>query len=411
MTYIARPVEGLRPLPSRPDDHGVYLQQLLEWRRRELDAVWARLTDELQLQPAQRQRADESVIKLPVLGLLVIPDWLEELIRLKRLKWLNIWLDLKLPPRWVFDPVKDPGVAQPWHLGMINKPAGLSGAGVTVGVIDSGYDPNFGDLQGTFAATFARYVDPPLGSTAAAGSMVTGAASDSSSVHHGSKVCVMLAGNTSGVAPNANVLVAAINGVGVGSTRAMMAIAIEWLMQRPTAASAARPIGCDIISTSMATSAVGSTDQGTALGDSFRDLELFNTLFVAAIGNREPGLDGYRAPATGPTVVGVGAVDKNRNVATFSAYGTTPAGLAKPDMVAPGTELEFPLLGGGHDVDSGTSYAAPIVAGAAALILEKTPALRTNVANFRNTLLGYASAANQKNVGDNGNGVIDLNGL
>ena len=409
MTYIARPVEGLRPLPSRPADHGVYLQQLLEWRRRELDAVWARLTEDLQLQPAQRKRADESVIKLPVLGLLVIPDWLEELIRLKRLKWLSIWLNMKLPPRWVFDPVKDPGVAQPWHLGMINKPPGLSGAGVTVGVVDSGYDPNFGDLQGTFAATFARYVDP-VGSTAA-GTMVIGAASDSSSVRHGSKVCVMLAGNTSGVAPNANVLVAAINGVSVGATQAMMPIAIEWLMQRPTAASADRPFGCDVISTSMATSTVGSTYQGPDLGPWFQDLELFNTLFVAAIGNREPGLDGYRAPATGPTVVGVGAVDKNRNVATFSAYGTTPAGLAKPDIVAPGTELEFPLLGGGHDVDSGTSYAAPIVAGAAALILEKTPALRTNVANFRNTLLGYVSAANQNNIGDNGNGVIDLNGL
>lgn len=411
MTYIARPVEGLRRLPNPPDNHGAYLQQLLEWRRRELDTAWARLTEELQLDAAQRRRADESVIKLPVLGLLVIPDWIAELIRLQRLKWLILWRDQRLPPRWVFDPVTEPGPAQPWHLGMINKPSGFNGAGVTVGVIDSGYDPNFGDLQGSFAATFARYADPPYGSMAAIGTMVTGAASDSSSVHHGSKVCVMLAGNTSGVAPKANVLVAAINGIGLGSTRAMMAIAIEWLMQQPTAASADRPIGCDIISTSIATSAIGSTDQGTALGDSFQDLELFNTLVVAAIGNREPGLDGYRAPAAGPTVIGVGAVDKNRDVATFSAYGTTPDGLDKPDIVAPGCQVEFPLVGGGHDVDSGTSYAAPIVAGAAALIIEKTPALRTNVANLRNTLLGFVSAVNQQNVGDCGKGVIDLNGL
>jgi subtilisin family serine protease len=411
MTYFARPVEGLRQLPSRSNEHGVYLQQLLEWRRREIDNVHARLLKELQLEGAQRERADQVIVKLPVLGLLLLPDWIEELIRLRRLKWLLLWRDMKLPPRWVMDPVADAGPAQPWHLGMINKPAMLSGTGVTIGVIDSGYDPTFGDLQGTFAPAFAQYVDPPPNSPAMGSMVAGGAASDSSSVHHGSKVCVMLAGSTSGVAPQANVLVAAINGIGVGSTRAMMALAIEWLMQQPTGANADRPIGCDIISTSIATSGIGSTDQGAALGDSFKDLELFNTLVVAAIGNREPGLDGYRAPATGPTVIGVGAVDSTRTVANFSAYGLTPDGLNKPDIVAPGSEVHFPLAGGGHEVDSGTSYAAPIVAGAAALILEKTPGLRINVALFRYTVLGFASAANQVNAGDNGKGVIDLTNL
>lgn len=412
MTYIARPVDGLRQLPNAPDRHGDYLLQLLEWRRRELEAVMARLADELQLEGLQRKRADAAVIRLPALGLLLIPDWLAELIRLKRLKWLIIWHDVKLPDRWVCDPIPAAGPDQKWHLAMIHKPPLYSGAGVTVGVVDSGYDPNFADLQGTFAPTFAQYVDPPIGSTATKGTMVAGGAPwDSSSIQHGSKVCVMLAGSTCGIAPKANVLVAAINGIGLNSTRTMMAIAIEWLMQRPTGASPERPIGCDIISTSIATSLVGSSDQGTDLGDSFQDLELFNTLVVAAIGNREPGLDGYRAPATGPNVVGVGAVDKSRDVAPFSAYGTTPDGLNKPDLVAPGSDLEFPQIGGGHELNSGTSFAAPIVAGAAALILEKTPALRANVGNLRATLFGFVSAANQQNIGDNGKGLLDLTGL
>ena len=413
MTYIARPIEGLRRLPSVPDQHGVYLRELLGWRQRELDAVWSRMADDLQLDARQRRRADQEVIKLPVVGVLILPDWIEELMRPRRLTGLILWHDILLPRRWVCDPMKDAGASQPWHLVSINKPAGYNGAGVTVGVIDSGYDPNFGDLQGTFAAPFARYADPPYGSTAI-GSMVVGAPSDTSSVHHGSKVCVMVAGNTSGVAPKANVLVAAIEGININSTKAMMLLAIDWLMQQPTGAHPDRPIGCDIISTSLATSDPGSTEQGAALGDSLADLDLFNTLLVAAIGNQEPGLDGYRAPATAPTVIGVGAVDQSLDVAIFSAYGQTPDGLDKPDLVAPGSGLEFPLAGGGHELDSGTSYAAPVVAGAAALILEKTPALRTNVANLRNELLSFASPTNQgnpQNVGTSGQGVLDLKTL
>lgn len=62
-------------------------------------------------------------------------------------------------------------------------------------------------------------------------------------------------------------------------------------------------------------------------------------------------------------------------VAPFSSEGPVSPFYIKPDLVAPGVFVNSTTLGGKYNITSGTSFAAPHVAGAAAIILQKHPSL------------------------------------
>jgi serine protease AprX len=111
-------------------------------------------------------------------------------------------------------------------------------------------------------------------------------------------------------------------------------------------------------------------------------------------------------PANDPFVITVGATDDRNTlsmgddmITTFSAYGITEDGFAKPDLVAPGRNIIGVLpendkvhMGMGHpnnrvDVTyfkmSGTSVSAPIVSGAVALLLQDEPNLTPDQVKYR----------------------------
>lgn len=124
---------------------------------------------------------------------------------------------------------------------------------------------------------------------------------------------------------------------------------------------------------------------------------------VVAAGNcredpEDPCTD-VESPAEAPTAIAVGSLDEELKVSDFSApgdtrknygLGTLPTGLdtaertdpnKKPELVAPGEGILSAFRDGKYAFATGTSQAAPFVAGVVALLLEANPEYKPDGAN------------------------------
>lgn len=102
-------------------------------------------------------------------------------------------------------------------------------------------------------------------------------------------------------------------------------------------------------------------------------------VIVKSAGNRGPRAGSLTSPADADGVIVVGATDRaGQTVPDYSSRGPTAGGAARPHLVAPGGTpsdqiVSCTVAGGVGHVTYGTSYAAPHVAGMAALVLEQDP--------------------------------------
>ncbi|GAA1363136.1 S8 family serine peptidase [Streptomyces beijiangensis] len=238
--------------------------------------------------------------------------------------------------------------------------AGLTGKGVKVAVLDTGFDATHPDLASrvTESKSFIAGEDVAADGNGH-GTHVTstvggsGAASD---------------GKEQGVAPGATLAVGKVlSNAGEGSESEIIA-GMEW---------AAKDIKAKIVSMSLgSTEASDGTDPMAAAVNTLS--QETGTLFVIAAGNvGAPTSIG--SPGAADSALTIGAVDSADQPAYFTSQGPRLGDNAlKPDLSAPGVGIlaarsSYVAGTGSYTTMSGTSMATPHVAGVAALLAEKHP--------------------------------------
>ena len=116
---------------------------------------------------------------------------------------------------------------------------------------------------------------------------------------------------------------------------------------------------------------------------------------VAAAGNFGPGARTVGSPGVAEGAITVGKVDDNDNLARKSSRGPTLDGRIKPDCMAPGTKITAAVpasFRSRYGVYSCTSFAAPHVTGALALLKQAFPT--ATPAQLKQTLLESCDPVN-----------------
>jgi thermitase len=217
-----------------------------------------------------------------------------------------------------------------------------------VAVIDSGIDEGHPDLAGRVDALYTH---------------IDNSGSVLDQTGHGTFVAGLIAANwdnalgIGGVAPRAGlVIVKATVGASTTMTTEAMASAI----------GVAADAGAEVINISY-----GSTTNSFALFEAVLNATSDGAVVVASAGNDGTSTPMY--PANTSFALSVAATDNQDRRATFSTFGDW-VDIAAPGAAIVSTVPTYPTVGFGtqthYAVGDGTSFAAPLVSGAAALIWE-----------------------------------------
>ena len=250
---------------------------------------------------------------------------------------------------------------------------GYTGSGVGVAVIDSGVVPSsdFGNRLTQVQLNGQTTVTDTYG--------------------HGTFVAGVLGGSSAdgryvGIAPGASIYAIDVHDAG-GVYTSNVILGLDWVDANRQAYNIR--VANVSLSENVATSYLSSP-----LDAAVERLWQDGVTVVVSSGNLGPDTMQY-APGNDPFAITVGAVDAagtlttgDDSVATFSSSGKTQDGFEKPELLAPGRRIPSILASGttlavqaplanilapGYGTMSGTSFSAPQVAGAAAVLLQAHP--------------------------------------
>jgi serine protease AprX len=268
-----------------------------------------------------------------------------------------------------------------------------TGTGVGVAVIDTGISGGLPDFQTSQSDSTSRVV--------ASAVIDPNATTANDTYGHGTAVAGLIAGNGgyrsasdplagqyAGTAPNANLISIKVADDTGASTTLDAIYGLQFAVDHKS------QYNIGVINMSFRSTSPESYTTDPL--DAAAEQAWFNGIVVvAAAGNLGTGSDAVSyAPGNDPYVLTVGAVDEQGTphifddiVASWSSQGTTQDGFAKPDVLAPGAHIVSTLapgsdfaklcptcvIGGSYFQVSGTSLAAPIVAGIAADLVSAHP--------------------------------------
>jgi subtilisin family serine protease len=236
---------------------------------------------------------------------------------------------------------------------------GVTGTGVKVAIIDTGIDYTHPDLGGCFG---------PGCRVVGGYDFVNNDADPRDDYGHGTHVAGIVAANGTlkGVAPGASLLAYKVLNQNGGGFASNIIAGIERAVMDGAKVANLSLGGPGDVNDPMCT----AVDNATAAG----------MLSVISAGNNGPGFLTIGSPGMARTALTVGASSKMDQIANFSSRGYVPDGdhfLMKPEVTAPGVDIRstVPTTGpisdaSGYRLLSGTSMAAPHVAGTAALFLQ-----------------------------------------
>src|SRR6266851_1859066 len=289
------------------------------------------------------------------------------------------------------------GVERAWRDAEIttsNHNLPVTGKNITVAVLDTGVDGNHGDLAGRVAKNIklASTQSASLGFNYPINS--ESLSNTDQAYGHGTFVAGVIAGNGSlsagkytGVAPGAQVV-----GLSAGDLSLFYVLeGFDYLLANGSS------LGVRVVNCSFSANTVFDVNDPVNIATRMLTDAGINVVFSA--GNTGPGAHTLNPYAVAPWVISVGATDTKGRLASFSSRGDFANSMFHPTLVAPGVNV-VSLRGSGvanvtgaggiagadtqrlsatelpyYTTANGTSFSAPQVAGAIALMLEANPNL------------------------------------